>query len=804
MIKQLPYCILLFLFSASVALAQTGSIRGSVKTADGRPADLVSIAVKGTAKGSLTNNNGVFLIKNVQAGSRTIVATFIGLEKQEQTVVVKAHDTITVDFVLKENSSQLQEVIISTKKSNKINTVVAKMPLKNLENPQVYNTVSSELIKQQGITTYDDALRNVPGITRTWEATGRADDGAAYFALRGFDAQPSLINGLPGITSGSLDLANVEEIQVIKGPSATLFGGSFYGYGGIINTITKKPYFTSGGEVTYNAGSFGLNRVAVDVNTPLSKTEKVALRVNTAYQTENSFQDAGFRKSFFIAPSLVYEVNDKLSFHFLTEIMQEERAAAPIFFPTDRLGPLTFKTLKDLNLNPDLSFTSNNLTIKNPRFNLQGQMLYKISDQWSSQTVISRSVAKSDGYYGYIYGNQDNYFNQTFHKENYTITTSDIQQNFNGDFKIGKLRNRVLIGLDYFSRNAIDNGTGYAWGRNVTPQGEVNYINPNSGQPNHPVYLTVASVDSLLANTGVRNSNIINNAYSAYVSDVLNITPGLAAMASLRADYFDTPGEKITKDGKYHQFTLSPKFGITYQPVLDKVSIFVNYMNAFVNVQPVSVSDTSGNNSTVKSFKPEHANQLEFGVKTNLFSDKLNVTVSYYDIKVSDRVYTDPSNQNNTLQGGKVRSKGFEVDLNANPVPGLNLVAGYSHNSIKIVSGAAGDFYNEPGRNPGGQGPQDLANFWATYKFVKGDLKNFGFGAGGNYAGKDKVIDNSVTGVFTLPSYVLLNTSLFYNADNYRVTFNVNNVTNKEYYTGYWSVNPQRPRNFALSVAYKF
>ena len=277
MIKRLPYCILLFLFSASVALAQTGSIRGSVKTADGRPADLVSIAVKGTAKGSLTNKNGIFQIKNIPAGPRIIIATFIGLEKQEQAVEVKAHDTVTVNFVLKENDSELQEVIISTKKSKKINTIVAKMPLKNLENAQVYNTVSSETIKQQGITTFDDALRNVPGIARTWESSGRAQDGAANFALRGFNAQPSLINGLPGITTGSLDLADVEEIQVIKGPSATLFGGTFAGYGGIINTITKKPYFTTGGEVTYNVGSFGLNRVAADFNTPLSKTEKVAL-----------------------------------------------------------------------------------------------------------------------------------------------------------------------------------------------------------------------------------------------------------------------------------------------------------------------------------------------------------------------------------------------------------------------------------------------------------------------------------------------------------------------------------------------
>ncbi|MEN0056810.1 MAG: TonB-dependent receptor [Mucilaginibacter sp.] len=807
MIKKLTYCILLLFIFISPVLAQSGGISGSVKTADGTPVDLVGVSIKGSPKGTLTNKNGIYQLKNIAPGSHTIVASFIGLGKQEQVVEVKAGETATANFILKENAAQLQEVIVSTKKSKKINTIVAKMPLKNLENPQVYNSVSSEIIKQQNITTYDDALRNVPGISRTWESTGRAGDGASYFALRGFDAQLSLINGLPGLTSGNLDVADVEEIQVIKGPSATLFGASFYGYGGIINTVTKKPYFDFGGEVTYNVGSYGLNRVSADINTPLSKTEKIALRINTAYHTENSFQDAGFKKSFFIAPSLTYEVNDKLSFNFLTEILEEERAVAPVFFHSDRLNPLLFKNIEELNLNNNLSFMSNDLTIKNPRFNLQAQMQYKISSQWTSQTVLSRGTVKSNGYYTYIWDDEygDNYFNQYFHKEQQTTSTTDIQQNFNGDFKIGKLRNRLLIGLDFFNRNVIDNGSGWASVRHVTPQqAEVQYVDRATGDTIPPVYLSQALVDNDLAATDGARSNISNSSYSMYVSDVINFTPGLMAMVSLRGDYFDSKGEKSDPSDNFHQFAVSPKFGLVYQPVLDKVSVFANYMNAFINVAPQQVTDADGSNPRVKSFKPEHANQWEVGVKTNLISDKLNATVSYYDIKVADRVYPDPGNPNNSLQGGKVGSKGFEIDLNANPARGFNLIAGYSHNSTKILEGNTDDFYNEPGRSPGGQGPQDQANLWATYKFNTGSLKNFGLGVGGNYAGKYRVIDNSVTGVFDLPSYTLINSSLFYNADNYRITFNLNNITNKQYYIGYWSVNPQRLRNFALSFAYKF
>ena len=490
----------------------------------------------------------------------------------------------------------------------------------------------------------------------------------------------------------------------------------------------------------------------------------------------------------------------------MTEILQEERAVAPVFFHSNRVDPLPFKTIKELNLNNNLSFTSNDLTIKNPRFNLQGQMVYKLSDQWSSQTVFSRGNVKSNGFYTYIWDDVsgDNYFSQYFHKEQQTTNTTDIQQNFNGDFKIGNMRNRLLVGFDYFNRNVIDNGSGWASARNVTPQGDVNYVDPYSGDTLAPVYLTEASVNNLLAGTEPAKSNITNSSYSAYASDILNLTPSLMAMVSLRADYFDSKGEKDSSDDDFDQFALSPKFGLVYQPIREKVSLFANYMNAFINVAPQQVADADGSNTRVKSFKPEHADQWEYGVKTNLLSDKLNATVSVYDIKVTDRVMPDPNNPRNVIQGGKVGSKGFELDLNANPVPGLNLIAGYSHNETKVLAGDREDFYSEPGRSPGGQGPQNLANFWATYKFTHGRLKNFGIGAGGNYASEYKVIDNSKTGDFYLPSYTLINASLFYNADHFRFTLNVNNLTDKTYYIGYWSVNPQKPRNVTASFAYKF
>lgn len=802
--------------NAARPILLTGGIRGVIRTSDGGPAESVSIGIKGTSIATASDKAGRYEIKKIKPGIYTLVISFTGLVTKEVRVEVKGNEITTApDVILNENTRQLNEVVVSASRSRG-GDYVAKMPLKNLENPQVYNTVSAEILKQQVISNYDDALRNVPGISQTWQSTGRAGDGGSYFALRGFDAQPSLINGLPGLTSGNLDPADVEEIQVIKGPSGTLFGASFYAYGGIINTITKKPYFSDraggpangslpvSGEVAYNIGSFGLNRATADVNAPLGK--KVALRVNAAWQTQHTFQDAGFKRSFFLAPSLVYKASDRLTFNVMAEILEEKRAVAPIFFNSDRVSPLDFKNLRELNLNPKLSFMSNDLTIRNPRLNLQVQMLYKLSGQWNSQTVFSCGRVRSKGIYTYIWDDMsgDNFFNQYFHDENQTTNTIDVQQNFNGDFHLGNMRHRLLIGLDFLTRGVKDNGSGWAMGRYVTPQSaEVGYTD-TSGVYYPPVHLTGDYVKTLLAGTDPTHSNIRNNVYSGYVSDVINLTPSLTALAGVRADYFDSKGETSDPTDGYHQWAVSPKFGLVYQPVQDKVSVFANYMNAFINVAPSQVYDQDGNATGVRSFKPEHANQWEAGVKAVLIAGKLNATVSYYDIKVGNRVYPDPVNMNNSLQGGKVGSKGIELDLRANPIDGLSILAGYSHNRTKVLQGNKDDFYNEPGRAPGGQGPQDQANLWATYQFRGGVLKNFGIGAGGNYAGVYRVIDNSATGVFDLPGYTLINGSIFYNSTKFRIAFNLNNITNKEYYIGYWSVNPQQPRNFAATVAYKF
>lgn len=820
-VSFLSFCFAL-MTSVSALAQEKATIKGQISLTNNQAADNVSVTLKGTKIGTNTDANGFYEIKNIKPGNYVIKVSGIGYSSKEKSVSLNSGDSIIEDFRISENSQELNEIVVNGNRKNplarKETQQVSRLPLKNLENPQVYTTITAELLKEQVVTNLDDALKNAPGLTPLWASTGRGGDGAGYFSLRGFAVQPTMTNGLPGLTNGGLDPANIDKIEVIKGPSGTLFGSSLISYGGLINLTTKKPYDRFGGEVSYTAGSNGLNRVTADVNTPVDEEHRINFRINTAYHTENSFQDAGFKKSFFFAPSLSYQVNDKLSFFINTEFMNNKQTNATMLF-LDRAAPLRVHNMNELGYDNKRSYTSNELAIETPSYNLQGQMMYKFNDQWTSQTVVSRGSSSSNGYYSYLYEgtqyapaeiSEGIVLGRSMNYQNSTTLTTDIQQNFIGDFKIGNLRNRLVVGLDYFNRGMVDNSSNYVRNGNVyignLDVATVNQYLYNITDPTKYITngdngnLTKAGTDALIASAGISMNKTKQEVYSAYFSDVINFTPALSAMASLRVDRFVTAGDVSTNADDFNQTAFSPKFGIVYQPIIDKVSLFANYMDGFANSAPVT--EILGDGTTrPRTFKPEHANQFEIGTKLNVFKDKLYATFSYYDIQVKDQVYVVYTATSQTpYQDGAQRNKGFEAEFVANPIDGLNIVAGYSY--VDAVLNAGDPSF--VGRRPESSGPRNLANLWASYKFPEGDLKGFGLGFGGNYADKNLIMNRNGVGQFTIPSYTVLNSSIFYGTEKYTLTLKLDNIANVDTYDGWSTIHPRNMRTVAANFSYRF
>ncbi|MEE3147398.1 MAG: TonB-dependent receptor [Bacteroidota bacterium] len=802
--------VLLFLGITLSAAAQDATLKGLVTSQNNTPLTGATIELNQTTLGTTTDNTGVFELNRVPAGAYRLSISYVGFQTRYVDVSVSTNSTKDLGTIqLVEAQEMLGVVSINGKKHNKFtretSVSVSKMPLADIENPQVYNTITSSLLEEQIVTNFDDALKNAPGIDKLWESTGRGNDGAGYYSLRGFAVQPTLVNGLPALTNGSPDPANIESIEVIKGPSGTLYGSSLISYGGLINITTKRPYYDFGGSVSYTSGSYGLNRVTADVNTTLSKEKNIALRVNTAYHTQNSYQDAGFRKSFFFAPSLAYQVNDRLSFYINTEFYNGRSTNQTMLF-LDRGAPLRVTNIDELGYDINRSYTGNDLYIDTPTYSFQGQMNYKLSDSWTSQTAFSRSNSKSDGYYSYLYeGTQYTtvdegiVLNRYISKQNSETIATDIQQNFIGDFNLGTMRNRMVIGLDYLKTNVINNNSAYVSnggiyiGNNLQEFNEevLGITNPanytdDSGILNQP------GTDALLAGSPINPSTTEQEIFSAYASDVINILPELSAMASLRIDRFS--------NADHAQTALSPKFGLVYQPILNKVSVFANYMNGFSNVAPVD--EVTNGVTTNRALDPEHANQFEAGTKFNLLNGRLSATLSYYDIQVKDRalrIDVDATNYFYT-QDGTQESKGFEASFIANPIDGLNIIAGYSYNDSELTEGAA-DFV---GLRPESAGPQNLANLWASYQLTSGTLDGLGFGFGGNYASENKIFNRNLGGTFTIPEYTILNASVFYGTPDFRISLKLDNIANKEYFKGWSTISPQNQRSLLANFTYNF
>ena len=220
--------------------------------------------------------------------------------------------------------NQIEEVRIESRNIlDKTSTDANKMPLEYLESPTIYNSVSSVVLDKQIAVNIEDAMKNIAGVTKLWDATGRID-GGSYFTSRGFATSTKARNGLANIAATNIDMANIERIEVIKGPSATLFGSIIPSYGGVINRITKKPFFRNAFRGDFTYGGFNLYRGDIDANVVLDKKNTLAFRLNAAGQNQDSWQDQGFMKSFIIAPSLLYQPNDKLSISVEAEILQSK------------------------------------------------------------------------------------------------------------------------------------------------------------------------------------------------------------------------------------------------------------------------------------------------------------------------------------------------------------------------------------------------------------------------------------------------------------------------------------------------
>lgn len=785
--QRINILILLLLLGSTVA-AQTGTVTGEIRSSDGAPAQYVNTGIKGTTRGAVANERGVFVITGVPAGPQTLLISHIGLETKAISINVFAGDTTRVPVItLSENAQTLREVVISGNADKNASAYVSKVPLKSIENPQVYHVIGREALEQQQLTNLEDAMRNAPGVSIIFPATGRATDGGTYYTSRGFTTNAALINGVAGSVLSNPDASNIERIEILKGPSATLFGSSLTSFGGAINVITKTPYDSLGGEVALTAGSWSLQRMQFDVNTPLNQTQNAAFRINGAYHYQQSFQDYGFVKRLCVSPSFSYRPNSRLSFVLVSNFSNIKSTLQPWFYADSATTGVN--SADKLGIDYMKYYFPGDLYVTTRSANVMGTMNYKLSPVWNSQTILSSSTNNSQGPLTYLWYISDTSLtreNQTFQG---TTTQLNVQQNFVADANWLGMRHRFVAGADYYQN--YQNST-YTYFAGVQDTVFTNRPNTNYMDYNASLLANATPMYFFGSYTGIQRTQRTG----LYASEVVNVFDNLILNLALRYDFYTSDGYSDPLNdtilGSYKQSGLSPKAGLVYQLLKNRVALFANYQNGLQNVNG---RDFEGN-----VFQPQRANQYEAGVKFGFFDNRLAGSVSYYNIEVTNTVRNDPEHPLFSIQDGTQRSKGIEADVQLYGLHGFSVSLGYGYNDNVFTKAAA----DVQGRRPVESGPAHLGNAWISYRAESGRMKGFGAGFGGNSASR-KFMTNSVSeGTFSAPAYVVMNAAVFYQHKNWGVNIAMNNITSEKYWIGWASFTPQAPREISGTVSWRF
>ncbi|QQL49162.1 TonB-dependent receptor [Mucilaginibacter ginkgonis] len=801
--------LILFLLLAGTAFAaniggndaekNTGKIAGIVTTKDGKPAADVTVTIIELNKATATEANGTFIFQNVKPGTYTVRATFVGSATEAGTVIVAAGKTATVNFMLSETASQLNEVTIrSAKTLNSTKVTFDKAGIRPLDLPQSAGVVTSQVIQDQQINRLGDAVRNVSGVTLTQQRGGVGET----FTARGYSigiggGSGSIFkNGVLTNTAGFPEAATLESVEILKGTSALMYGNVSGGV--IINMVTKKPKFDFGGELSMRAGSYNFYKPVIDVYGPISKN--VAFRTIGVYENDGSYRDHVKTERVYVNPSLLFNLGKS------TTLLIEGDYLKSNLTPDWGVGSLNLgqaiPTMVPRNQFINTSWAYSRMN----QYSGMATLNHSFSDTWKLNAIISTQSTEIDSYGSSLPNNvaANGDWNRGLQRAHTKENNYTGQLNLNGRFHTGFLGHQLLIGTDVakvvnLSKAYTVNGTqiaSYAYDK-------INIIDLTK-------FAARTDMPDALATT-LTHSPVYR--FGSYIQDLITITPKFKVLAGVRWSWQQTYQTTIdslqksksingTAPTKYDR-AYSPKVALIYQPI-PTTSVYATYSNNFIF--------NTGTDISGRGLDPSIVNQYEAGVKNEFLNGKLSVNASVYRIRNSNLAVTNPNNIAFRMLNGETTSDGLEIDVNGNLSRNFYFIMGYGYNFARYTnsSGLTGSPIN------GEQiviNPRNTANASLFYTFYDGALRGFKFGASSFYTGKRLAGYNNTVGqtqnysrLLPVGGFATLDLSAGYSYKKFSILAQVSNVTNTFNYLIHdnYSVTPIPPTQFLTTVSYKF
>ncbi|OPA93099.1 TonB-dependent receptor [Pseudomonas fluorescens] len=625
--------------------------------------------------------------------------------------------------------------------------------------PQSISVIPATVLKDLGSTNVERALEFAGGVSKQNNFGGLT---LYEYSVRGFTTSEFYQDGFSANRGypSTPDAANIERIEVLKGPAASLYGRG--DPGGTVNIVTKKPQPQAFTTLQTSAGSWDRYRTALDVNTPLDAEGNVLSRVNLAVEDNHSFRDHVQSKRVFVAPSFSWQLDPDT--HLLVESEFVRHSSTFDRGIVDAPGASRSTFLGE----------PNDGDIDNHNNRIQATLEHHLNDAWKLRLA---SHYKQGSLWGDASENRalnadGHTLNRRYRERSTGWHDSITQLELRGLFDIGSWQHELLVGTEYEDYRKKERVTAIAGSY------PIDLYNPVYGQPKP---------------NGARSGTDFfeqTKSHALNLQDQIVFTERLRGMFGARLEHFEQSTDDFTRNHAKSRQThdaLTQRAGLLYQ-LTPEIGVFANASTSF---KPNSGLDATGN-----TFKPEEGVGYEVGIKSELFDDRLSTTLAAFHIEKENVLALDPATNTNRAMG-KARSQGVDLQLTGQLTDAVRVIGAFAYIDAEVTKG---DKTIPTGSRILGVAKRS-GSLLGVYEFQDGALRGSDLGAAFTYVGDRS---GEAGGSFELPAYHTVDLLAHYKAtENVTVGLNLNNLFDEKYYersySNYW-VTPGEPRNFTVSL----
>ncbi|MDA3441461.1 TonB-dependent siderophore receptor [Acinetobacter bereziniae] len=671
---------------------------------------------------------------------------------------------------------------------------VARNGLDKKDIPQTVDTIDVSKYKLYGANDLSVMLQGTPGVSTSYDTR---NDG---ITIRGFNADENDIyrDGIRESGQYRRSTANVERIEILKGPASVLYGRS--SGGGVINMVTKVANFDSKSSIGAYVGSYDNVGGVIDFNKVLN--DNWAVRLVGEKSDTNSFRSGiGFNQEM-LSPSLTYRSDDE-KLLWTTEYTYDSLNRTP-----DR-GPVYNELPSGVSIKTGFAGSKDNIVDETKSF--RTDLKYEFAPNWKFHWALSHRESFQDF---------DNFFSGTWCsaaglqndgkkcdwqgkiRQNYAwqqTTNKTLLNTFDitGQFKTGVLDHKVMFGSDWSNEKREPILGNYSSGSSAGLY--YRYVNPFDTSDS---YLS-DGWSKLNGSRPAETSHTKTDASSLsfFLQDLISFNEKYKMMLGVRYDSYDFATNDVRNQRKrsYRDDSLSPNIGFVWQPV-ESQSFYTSYSKSFspYGGRGLLLVSTTVSPSTYDA-EPQYNEQYEIGVKSDWLDGRLNTQLSVFDItKNNIRYQPDSVNRPNDWEvGQKQQSQGVEFSFIGQVLDNLYVRGGYGYTDAKWKNDSR-TTVREEDRLKGkklAKISENTGNLFVRYLPTE---KWYGE-VGATYVGSYYTTDKNL---IKMPDWTRVDAAVGYKDDKWGATFAVNNLTDKEY----WRSNsmPGTPRNYLFRVNYYF